>query len=159
MWKIFVFSSSIYIDCNEQLEFCQRRMNNVHIYILVAVIHSSVAASMVRERQKLIACMQRHANLQSWPCWHASAASYSNQAEPALCLARASHQIACTTSLLRFLSHRRHHTQLRRAGRQYISRILTADLRVGFIPRIFFTLIFLSQSKEQGGPGPSLAST
>ena len=36
LWKIFVFLSSIYIYCNEQLKFCQTRMNNVHIYILVS---------------------------------------------------------------------------------------------------------------------------
>ena len=36
LWKIFVFSSSIYIYCNEQLKSCQRRMNNVQIYILVS---------------------------------------------------------------------------------------------------------------------------
>jgi len=32
----FVFSSSIYIDCNEQLKFCRRRMNNVRIYVFVS---------------------------------------------------------------------------------------------------------------------------
>ena len=36
LWKIFVFSISIYIYCNEQLKICQRRMNNVQIYILVS---------------------------------------------------------------------------------------------------------------------------
>ena len=36
LWEIFVFSSSIYIYCNEQLKSCQRRMNNVQIYILVS---------------------------------------------------------------------------------------------------------------------------